>query len=182
MELLVLDFINSRKWADNPPDDRDLQDNDWAHWFLHKWGIQYTLPFSDQETETLNHLHDLFWEFIVQRRVGEKFSEERLAELNRYLSQISLHYQLSITDHSYRVVLASPTDEWYHLLYRITTSFVELLTQHEIGRVRECENPACCWVFYDVSKNQTRRWCGQTCASLIKVRRFREKKKAASSK
>ncbi len=35
----------------------------------------------------------------------------------------------------------------------------------------------CCgWVFYDRSKNRSRKWCEQaTCANLMKVRRFRQR-------
>jgi predicted RNA-binding Zn ribbon-like protein len=36
--------------------------------------------------------------------------------------------------------------------------------------------PGCGWVFYDRSKNRSRRWCEQaTCANLMKVRRFHQK-------
>ncbi|TMC65135.1 MAG: CGNR zinc finger domain-containing protein [Chloroflexota bacterium] len=36
-----------------------------------------------------------------------------------------------------------------------------------------CENPDCRWVYYDESANQNRRWCEDSCANLMRVRRFR---------
>jgi len=36
------------------------------------------------------------------------------------------------------------------------------------------------WAFYDESKNRSRRWCSAAeCGNLIKVRRFRERQRAA---
>ncbi|HEY0526047.1 MAG TPA: CGNR zinc finger domain-containing protein [Stellaceae bacterium] len=51
----------------------------------------------------------------------------------------------------------------------------DLLTSDDrIGRVRECANEPCGWLFLDASKNGTRRWCDmRDCGSLTKMRRFR---------
>jgi predicted RNA-binding Zn ribbon-like protein len=49
----------------------------------------------------------------------------------------------------------------------------------EPGRLKACENVDCFWVFYDNSRNRTRRWCdSRGCGNLIKVRRFRAKRRA----
>jgi hypothetical protein len=48
-------------------------------------------------------------------------------------------------------------------------------------RLRECGSPTCTAVFYDRSKNRSGRWCSmQTCGNRDKVRRFRERRAAAS--
>jgi CGNR zinc finger/Putative stress-induced transcription regulator len=47
-------------------------------------------------------------------------------------------------------------------------------------RFRMCANPECTGVFYDASKNHSRKWCSmQLCGNRSKVRSFRERERAA---
>jgi predicted RNA-binding Zn ribbon-like protein len=67
-------------------------------------------------------------------------------------------------------------------LWEIARSAVELLTAPEIGRVKECANHGCGWLFLDSSKNGSRRWCSmEGCGSQIKMRRQYARKRAALS-
>lgn len=48
-------------------------------------------------------------------------------------------------------------------------------------RLRECHDPGCTTVFFDRSKNRTAKWCSMAgCGNRNKVRRFRERERAAS--
>jgi len=48
-----------------------------------------------------------------------------------------------------------------------------LLTSPERGRVRECGDAQCGWLFVDSSRNRSRRWCNmQGCGNRNKARRF----------
>ncbi len=50
-----------------------------------------------------------------------------------------------------------------------------LLTSGELGRIKECphEEGGCGWLFYDASKNRSRRWCDMAgCGSRVKMRRM----------
>lgn len=48
-------------------------------------------------------------------------------------------------------------------------------------RLRECGDPDCTSVFYDRSKNRSTKWCSMaTCGNRNKVRRFRERERAAA--
>jgi predicted RNA-binding Zn ribbon-like protein len=57
----------------------------------------------------------------------------------------------------------------------------DLLTSDDrVGRLRECANEHCGWLFLDASKNGTRRWCDmRDCGSLAKMRRFRARRRHA---
>jgi predicted RNA-binding Zn ribbon-like protein len=59
------------------------------------------------------------------------------------------------------------------VLWPVVLSAVELLTEGELRRVKVCANPhGCGWLFYDASKNRSRRWCRmEGCGSQIKMRR-----------
>jgi predicted RNA-binding Zn ribbon-like protein len=65
------------------------------------------------------------------------------------------------------------------MLGEIAAGFGETLARGEPGRIKICDNRDCRWVFYDRSKNRSRRWCeGNTgCGNLMKVRRFRARHK-----
>jgi predicted RNA-binding Zn ribbon-like protein len=48
-------------------------------------------------------------------------------------------------------------------------------------RLRHCQSPTCTSVFYDHSKNHTAKWCSMaSCGNRNKVRRFRERERAAA--
>ena len=68
------------------------------------------------------------------------------------------------------------------IIFEIVFSFAELITKYDIKRVKFCKNLECRWIFYDESRNHTRRWCDNTCATLMKVRRFRENRKYGKGK
>lgn len=56
-------------------------------------------------------------------------------------------------------------------LWPIARSAVDLLVQREHRRVKECPE-GCGWLFYDTSKNASRRWCSMRgCGAHAKERR-----------
>ena len=68
------------------------------------------------------------------------------------------------------------------LLWPVARSAVELLTTGDPRRIKVCENPyGCGWLFYDGSKNGSRRWCSmEGCGSQVKMRRQYAKRRAAT--
>jgi predicted RNA-binding Zn ribbon-like protein len=63
------------------------------------------------------------------------------------------------------------------MLWPIARSAAELLTSEALGRVRQCARPGCDWLFVDMSKNRSRRWCSMAmCGSRIKARRYYRRK------
>lgn len=60
------------------------------------------------------------------------------------------------------------------ILWPVTQSAADLLVRGPLGRVRECPGDGNCgWLFLDLSKNASRRWCEmRTCGNRAKVRRY----------
>lgn len=57
-----------------------------------------------------------------------------------------------------------------YLLWRVAESAVDLLTAGDFSRIKSCE---CGWLFYDTSRNGSRRWCSmEGCGTQAKMRRF----------
>jgi predicted RNA-binding Zn ribbon-like protein len=67
-------------------------------------------------------------------------------------------------------------------LWPIAMSAVELLTTDRLDRVKQCRSADCGWLFLDVSKNATRRWCSMdVCGSRAKMRRQYARRKGATA-
>jgi predicted RNA-binding Zn ribbon-like protein len=58
-------------------------------------------------------------------------------------------------------------------LWIVAGSAVELLTEGDLSRIKQCPGAGDCgWLFYDTSRNGTRRWCSmEGCGSRVKMRR-----------
>ena len=67
-------------------------------------------------------------------------------------------------------------------LWPVARSAVDLLTTGDLRRIKLCENPyGCGWLFYDGSKNGSRRWCSmEGCGSQVKMRRQYAKRRASA--
>jgi predicted RNA-binding Zn ribbon-like protein len=65
------------------------------------------------------------------------------------------------------------------VLWLVAASAVDLLTRGDIGRVKQCGGPeGCDWLFYDTSKNGSRRWCSmEGCGSRAKMRRYNARRR-----
>lgn len=67
-------------------------------------------------------------------------------------------------------------------LWPIARSAAELLTSPWSTRVRECPGEHCGWLFLDLTKNRSRRWCEmEVCGSRAKMQRYRERRRDRSA-
>jgi predicted RNA-binding Zn ribbon-like protein len=58
------------------------------------------------------------------------------------------------------------------LIWPLVSSAAELLTSADLSRIGECPGDACGWLYLDVSKNRSRRWCDmRDCGNRSKARR-----------
>jgi predicted RNA-binding Zn ribbon-like protein len=59
------------------------------------------------------------------------------------------------------------------LLGPIVLSALTTLTQGDLARLKRCQNEKCGWVFFDATKNRSRRWCEmEICGNRAKQKRF----------
>lgn len=73
---------------------------------------------------------------------------------------------------------AAPTDGTA-VRYRLAMDALDLLLQGEPARLKRCAGHDCGWLFYDRSKNASRRWCLMAdCGTTDKVRRFRQRQRS----
>jgi predicted RNA-binding Zn ribbon-like protein len=61
----------------------------------------------------------------------------------------------------------------------LAAAAVELLRGDQLDRLQVCE--ACPWLFLDLSRNHSRRWCSMNvCGGTLKMRRYRARKRATA--
>lgn len=71
---------------------------------------------------------------------------------------------------------AGPLDKLRHAIAR---DAADLLTAGQLKRLKRCPGDHCGWLFYDTSKNASRRWCVmEDCGTRAKVRSFRARQKS----
>jgi predicted RNA-binding Zn ribbon-like protein len=54
------------------------------------------------------------------------------------------------------------------------------LLQADLSRIKMCQGEKCGWLFFDATKNKSRRWCEmEICGNRAKQRRFGAKARGA---
>ena len=62
----------------------------------------------------------------------------------------------------------------------IALSALTTLAQADLTRVKQCQGEKCGWVFFDTTKNKSRRWCEmEVCGNRAKQRRHVAKARGA---
>ena len=178
---LWLDLLNS-DWHDfkggGRHEDR-LDSEAWLKNFVFPWRgslAQVPLPVVRDKLKELR---------VLLRRMAEDFSRRKplggkdLERLNHILENSPQINKVGLSGRTYTLRYQPRTPGIQSMLADMATSFAEVLVHGEPGRIKICQNPDCLWVFYDNSKNRTRKWCENAtgCGNLMKVRMFRARVK-----
>ncbi len=69
-------------------------------------------------------------------------------------------------------------DAFDRVIWSVARSAADLLTSADLAHVRQCALENCGWLFLDLSKNKSRRWCAMMmCGNRNKARRHRASRK-----
>ncbi len=151
---------------------------------LHRLAERYpgdAATIYERTLEFREALHALFTDFIH----GREANEDAIAVINFEIADTFSQSRLWWYQGEFTMEQLSYDNETQELLDEflepVVHSAIELLTNPaELKRVRECGGHDCGWLFYDASGR--RRWCSmEDCGNAAKVRRYRERKRAASA-
>ena len=79
---------------------------------------------------------------------------------------------------TFKLVAHRRHDDAASLLEPVAQALVSLLTDSQLGLVKECEAHDCTLLFHDLTKSHRRRWCSMAvCGNRMKVAAFRSRKK-----
>ena len=99
--------------------------------------------------------------------------------LNSALSEALRHHRVVKTPEGFAWGWADDGDALERILWPVIHSAADLLTSPDLRRVRHCAGANCDWLFMDLSRNRTRRWCDMKgCGNRAKARRYYERHRA----
>ncbi|OZB96044.1 ABATE domain-containing protein [Paenibacillus sp. XY044] len=180
--MLWDDFLNS-DWHDWRGSGKSEDRLDRPGW-LREWLQEQQLPLLDEpkphELKQLKELRSLIHGMVTSIVQGISPDGEAVGRLNAVMSAGPVIRELSYREGSLSTRNRPVRWDWQQVMSDIAASFADVLAGGETARIRICENPDCLWVYYDDTRNRSKRYCDdKMCGNLMKVRRFRARKKAA---
>lgn len=121
-------------------------------------------------------LRELLFRMFSATTDGHVPASEALDEFTALLAEAAKHRRLEPADGGLRWHWSRGDDELDWMLWPLAWSASELLGSEDLGRLKECAQDDCRWIFLDLSKNRSRRWCTmEECGNRAKARRHYEK-------
>eukprot|EP01133_Synstelium_polycarpum_P028229 gene28230-biopygen23944 len=100
---------------------------------------------------------------------GTALNPAFVADINRRMAEHPVATVLENSGSGWATSAKPVTSGPQSVLAAIATDFARFVST-EATNVRHCGNERCCIVFYDTSKNHTRRWCSmETCGNRAKA-------------
>lgn len=169
---VALDFCNSLSRCTGPgPRDRALKPADFLDW-AGRYGLKLEKAPGPAALARLHRLRGALFGIFDALNDGASPPASALAVLNEELAAARAAERLMPGGEGYALQdnAASPVDRFRNDVAR---DAAELLLG-DARRIKRCPNHDCRWLFYDTSKNLSRRWCAMDdCGTRDKVRRFR---------
>lgn len=110
---------------------------------------------------------------------GERANSADVAWLDAEVREAQRRRHLAAQGDGVGWVWIEEGDRLEEILRPVAWSAAELLTSEQRSRVKECNNENCNWLFVDVSRNRSRRWCDmKDCGNRAKARRHYARQRA----
>lgn len=188
---LCLDFANTLSGTRARPKEKLLSYQD-----LLTWGRQARI-LTDQEAghlaeesrrrpedaaRTLAHaikIREVIFRIFLSIAAGGTPEHADLAMLNDALSRALGHLRVSKPATGFVWEWAPDREALDRVLWPVVQSAADVLHSGEVARVGRCGGKDCDWLFLDMSRNHSRRWCDMgDCGNRAKARRHYERMKA----
>jgi predicted RNA-binding Zn ribbon-like protein len=114
---------------------------------------------------------------------GEVPGSSDLEALSEAYAEAMSHSRIARTNGSFALTWAEEEYELDRPLWPVARSAVDLLVSADPKRLKECPvEEGCGWLFYDESKNNSRKWCSMAgCGSRANMRRLYARKRGQAS-
>jgi predicted RNA-binding Zn ribbon-like protein len=191
-----LDFVNTMDWRGT---DRPVE-------FLHTcqdlivWS-RYVGTISDQQANRLLlkaqaevsraaavlqdaiALREAIYRIFASVAAERPAAEQDLRIFNRHLAAATQSSRIIQQQREFILTAAGDQEKLESILDPLVRSAADLLVSAELKRVKKCGDPACGWLFLDISRNHSRRWCDmRDCGNRAKASRFYNKNRGAKTR
>jgi predicted RNA-binding Zn ribbon-like protein len=199
-EALCLDFLNTLHDAGaDDPEEELSSDADLAAWAAQagilsareasrlqagasRNYVQLKLPgkkrasLRDQARALREALRQMFQRATRDRKVAPRDVET----LNQLLERFPAAGRITRSNGDWMMNWESQARGVEKCFYAIVKSAADLVATGRWRAVGECASGTCTWMFLDISKNHSRRWCEMArCGNRDKVHRFRARSRRA---
>ena len=173
IQELPLDFANTADWhaSEQPVESLNSYVDlvAWAqeHGLLTETGARQLTRRTENEPDAavmvLNRaisLREAIYRIFSATSAGRSPQPNDLATLNLTLREAFKHVRVAQEGSEFSFQLVDTGDKFEQMLWPVAYAAAELLTSADLNRVKECEDDrGCGFLFFDTSKNRTRRWC-----------------------
>lgn len=177
MNFLCLEFVNSSWYITHKLFADPLRDYGWLIKLADNWNIKSLPAPTEEELARLIDMRSHFAKLFGKLSGGSKLMKVDIELVNNYMTATSFHRQLQNAEGCYKLSDMPESRNWSWFMAEVAVSFARLCSSEAVRCLKTCQNPECGWFFLDESKSGNRKWCDDTCATLMKVRRFRQKQK-----
>lgn len=200
---LVIDFVNTTNGR--RPDGNTKYKNENINNFedLLKWSSRVGLISNDvyfslerkliqgqkntENTQTNNILNDILifrekiYSLLYKITLDKKIATEDYDFLNICNSKLLSYKTLSYQNNSFSWEFIEPIDlpSFYrYFIGELTFQTIQLIISPGVKKIKICSSLSCDWLFFDTSKNSTRRWCIMSvCGNREKAAKIFRKRK-----
>ena len=191
-----LDFTNTVYWRDR----EDRQELLKTYPNLVDWAFRIKLILIDQaeylktwadknpdQAESARRraidLRDLIYRIFSDLAEGRLVDEDDLDRLSFEWNRRMSHSRLVQECEGFHWEMNSEKKSPNAILDPIMASCIDLLTSRNVRRIKKCADHYCSWLFYDKSRNLSRRWCDmKDCGNRAKFNRFYKRAKTKKAK
>lgn len=187
---LCLDFINTLDWRGTDTPQEFLNTfHDLVSWSRHvgicsQQETRKLYRMSERSTaeakSVLNRalkLRETTYRLFAASTADRNPVKEILTVFNKNLCRSMKQSQITKTKDGYVWDISGNKTKLDWILNPIIHSAAKILVSDELKKVKTCADSACGWLFIDVSRNQSRRWCDmKDCGNRAKATRFYQKK------
>ncbi len=189
--VLCIEFVNTVSWRGRPnPDDQMASPAAWLAWIeangvlpsearaelgrrASMWPFEAESGFR-RAIEFREALDRLLRDAIEGKRAPDKSELDDV--LARAFERTRLRQEGGVWSWTFEPL---PVD-WETPLYPVALSAAQLLTSSWREHLRACERDECQWLFLDLTKNHSRKWCDMaSCGNVMKARRSYARRKSA---
>ncbi|MBD1382209.1 CGNR zinc finger domain-containing protein [Metabacillus arenae] len=192
-ERLCMDYINTVSWRESAQ-----KRSDWftsyaklVDWSIHadvlteRQAQELIIKAEEKPAESAHVLNQAIELREVMYRIFRTISmeqeplQEEIELFNVFVRQYYQLLQLSQEKDHFLLEFKCSKNPLEGMLPPILQSAVDLLvSKSDFKRVKRCEGDLCGWLFFDTSRNRSRRWCSMAdCGNRAKARRFYQKDK-----
>jgi predicted RNA-binding Zn ribbon-like protein len=182
---LCLDFANTVAWrTTDHPQERLVSFADLVAWSQHAGIVtgktaQHLLEeaarcpaLASAVLERAVVLREAIYRVFSAVAGGHTLQATDIATLNGFLPEATSRLQLVLTGDGFAWSWTDDGSSLEQMLWPVVRSAAELLASGELNRVGVCAGDGCGWLFFDTSKNRSRRWCAmEDCGNRAKARR-----------